>query len=95
MSPLGEREVGMDSQRFSAVFSKPIFQKNGVHGHVLNCFGHGRRTCRVVENSDAHIDVFLHAGSFYKHSKRMQQHHVSDLVKNMSRTDAISKNANG
>ena len=96
-SPFGERKVGMGSQRFSAVFlvlslfSKKIY----VHRNILNCFGHGRCTCRVVENSDAHIDVFLHAGSFFKHSKRMQQHHVSDFAKHMSWTDAISKNASG
>ena len=80
------------SQQF--VVSSLFYRKN-VHRNILNCFGHGRRTCRFVENRYAHINVFLHAGSFCKHSKRMQQHHVSDLAKHMSWTDAISKNSSG
>ena len=68
-SPLGERKVGMGSQRFSAVFLvlSLFIQKICEHRNLSNCFGPGRHTCRVVENSDAHIDVFLNAGSFYKH----------------------------
>ena len=68
-SPFGERKVGMGSQRFSAVFFvlSLFFQKFGEHHNLSNCFGPGWHTCRVVENNDAHIDVFLNAVSFYKH----------------------------
>ena len=59
----------MGSQRFSAVFLVlSLFFKKTVNIVIFQIVSVlAGIHAGVVENNDAHIDVFLHAGSFYKH----------------------------